>query len=61
MFYGVGFGFDSVSNDFKVVTLVDEDNDELLEAKMYSLKSGCWRLLDMSVDFEICLSEQSGC
>jgi F-box interacting protein len=58
MVYGVGFGFDSVSNDFKVVKLVDEDNDELLEAKMYSLKSGCWRLLHMSVNFRLCLSEQ---
>jgi F-box interacting protein len=58
-FHQVGFGFDSVSNDFKVVTLVDEDEDGFLEAKMYSLRSGCWRLLDMSVNFELHLVSQS--
>jgi F-box interacting protein len=57
-FHLVGFGFDSVSNDFKVVTLVDEDEDGYLEAKMYSLRSGCWRLLDMSVNFELHLVSQ---
>jgi F-box interacting protein len=58
-FHQVGFGFDSVSNDFKVVTLVDEDEDGFLEAKLYSLRSGCWRLLDMSVNFELHLVSQS--
>jgi F-box interacting protein len=58
-FQQVGFGFDSVSNDFKVVALVDEDGDGFLEADMYSLKSGCWRPLDMSVSFELHLVSQS--
>ncbi|XP_059434974.1 F-box/kelch-repeat protein At3g23880-like [Corylus avellana] len=58
-FYNVGFGFDSVSNDFKAVALVDEDDDGWLEAEMYSLKSGCWRPLDMSVNFQLPLVSQS--
>jgi F-box interacting protein len=57
-FHLVGFGFDSVSNDFKVVKLVDEDKDGYLEAKMYSLRSGCWRLLDMCVNLKLRLFSQ---
>ncbi|XP_059430034.1 F-box/kelch-repeat protein At3g06240-like [Corylus avellana] len=57
-FYFVGFGFDSVSNDLKVVTLVDADDYGCLEAEIYSLKSGCWRPLDMSVNFELGLVPQ---
>jgi F-box interacting protein len=49
IFYDVGFGFDSVSNDFKVILLHDNDGERFLKAEVYSLKSGCWRLLDMSM------------
>ncbi|XP_062173430.1 F-box/kelch-repeat protein At3g23880-like isoform X2 [Alnus glutinosa] len=58
-FHNVGFGFDAGSNDFKVVTLVDTDEDGWLEAEIYSLKSGSWRPLDMSVNIEIHLVSQS--
>jgi F-box interacting protein len=55
----VGFGFDSESNDFKVVKLIDADEDGWLEAEIYSQRSGSWRLLDMSVNIEIHLVSQS--
>jgi F-box interacting protein len=58
-FYHVGFGFDSVSNDFKVVKLFDGDRVGLLEAEMYSLKSGCWRPLDVSESLEFRVVSQS--
>jgi F-box interacting protein len=51
-FHYVGFGFDSGSNDFKVVTLVDADVGRWLKAEIFSLRSGSWRLLDMSVNIE---------
>jgi F-box interacting protein len=51
--FNVGFGFDSGSNDFKLVTLVDTGEDGWLEAEIYSLRSGSWRLLDMKVNFEM--------
>jgi len=51
--FDVGFGFDSGSNDFKVVTLLDTDEDGWLEAEIYSLRSGSWRLLDMKVNFDM--------
>jgi F-box interacting protein len=52
-FDDVGFDFDSVFNDCKVVMLDKEDYDGLMEAKVYSLKSDCWRLLDMSVSVSV--------
>jgi F-box interacting protein len=48
----VGLGFDSGSNDFKVVRLfqvVEEDGTEWAEAQIYSLRCGSWRLLDLCV------------
>jgi F-box interacting protein len=49
----VGFGFDSGSNDFKVVRLVDQYQYGFYEAEIYSLRRGSWRLLDVSVPLEI--------
>jgi F-box interacting protein len=49
----VGFGFDSGSNDFKVVTVVDAYRVGWLEAEIYSRRSGSWRSLDMTVNSEM--------
>ncbi|KAL0007703.1 hypothetical protein SO802_009205 [Lithocarpus litseifolius] len=52
-FHSVGFGFDSVSNDFKAVRLLNVQSrsaSNLLhisqEAEVYSVSSGSWRQLD---------------
>jgi F-box interacting protein len=58
-FHNVGFGFDSGSNDFKVVTLVDSDGGGWLEAEIYSLRSGSWRQLHLSVNIARHLVSQS--
>jgi F-box interacting protein len=50
--YQVGFGFDSRSNDFKVVRLlhfVDGAGTRWYEEEIYSLRCGSWRQLDLSV------------
>ncbi|XP_062175164.1 F-box/kelch-repeat protein At3g06240-like [Alnus glutinosa] len=52
----VGFGFDSRSNDLKVVRLlrvVDEDGTGWYLEEIYSLRCGSWRQLDPSGDFQI--------
>ncbi|GFS45522.1 hypothetical protein Acr_00g0096550 [Actinidia rufa] len=42
--HALGFGFDSVSNDFKVVRIVHLENVEVPpEVEVYTLKSGCWK------------------
>ncbi|XP_030965027.1 F-box/kelch-repeat protein At3g23880-like [Quercus lobata] len=55
-FHSVGFGFDSTSNDFKVVRLLNvhfRSATNLLhisqEAEVYSVSSGSWRQLDPQV------------
>ena len=55
-FHSVGFGFDSTSNDFKVVRLLNVQSrsaSNLLhisqEAEVYSVSSGSWRQLDPQV------------
>ncbi|XP_074274714.1 F-box protein CPR1-like [Silene latifolia] len=46
-----GFGFDSISDDYKVVRVVDLDaphwtNPELpTQVEVFSLKTGCWRVI----------------
>ena len=42
--HALGFGFDSVSNDFKVVRIVHLASVEVPpEVEVYTLKSGCWK------------------
>ncbi|XP_074278900.1 putative F-box protein At3g10790 [Silene latifolia] len=44
-----GFGFDPVSDDYKVVRVVELDNGQKAsseaQVEVYSLKSGCWRVI----------------
>ncbi|XP_059456049.1 F-box protein At3g07870-like [Corylus avellana] len=53
--FHVGFGFDSVSNDYKVIRiLMVEDEDETWdEVEIYSLRCGSWRQLDLGVPLGI--------
>lgn len=42
--YRLGFGYDSVSDDYKVVRFVYEDLDDHVPAvQVYSSKADCWR------------------
>ncbi|GFS45615.1 hypothetical protein Acr_00g0097050 [Actinidia rufa] len=42
--HALGFGFDSVSNDFKVVRIVHLASVEVPpEVEVYTMKSGCWK------------------
>ncbi|XP_010546895.1 PREDICTED: F-box/kelch-repeat protein At3g06240-like [Tarenaya hassleriana] len=40
--FGFGFGFDAITDDYKVVALVTGD---VLNASVYSLKTGSWKLV----------------
>ena len=53
----MGFGFDSVSNDYKAIRIlmvVDEDVETWDEVEIYSLRFGSWRQLDLGVPLRIC-------
>ncbi|XP_059460670.1 F-box/kelch-repeat protein At3g23880-like [Corylus avellana] len=51
LLFHVGFGFDSVSNDYKVIRilLVEGEDDLWDEVDIYSLRCGSWRQLDVGV------------
>jgi F-box interacting protein len=55
LMFHVGFGFDSVSNDYKVIRiLLVEDEDEIWdEVEIYSLRCGSWRQLDLDVPWAL--------
>ncbi|CAH8361604.1 unnamed protein product [Eruca vesicaria subsp. sativa] len=51
-----GFGFDDVTDDYKVVNLVAE-SDNVLNVSVYSLKSDTWRRLrDLNYEHKDCFS-----
>ncbi|XP_054778157.1 putative F-box protein At3g16210 [Prosopis cineraria] len=58
-FYFIGFGFSPVINDYKiVVTYVFEDYIELSAVKVYSLNSGIWKDVKVTLDGSVRLSSQ---
>ncbi|KAM3358727.1 hypothetical protein P3S68_021660 [Capsicum galapagoense] len=44
--FNYGFGYDEVHNDYKIVALFREISKHCVDAKIYSLKSDSWRILD---------------
>ncbi|PHT68129.1 hypothetical protein T459_27616 [Capsicum annuum] len=44
--FNYGFGYDEVHNDYKIVALFREIRKHCVGAKIYSLKSDSWRILD---------------
>ncbi|KAF8093289.1 hypothetical protein N665_0385s0036 [Sinapis alba] len=55
-FQTLGFGFDDLTDDYKVVKLV-ADGDQVLNASVYSLKADTWRWIrDLSYEHKDCFS-----
>ncbi|KAL0787444.1 hypothetical protein Bca101_003690 [Brassica carinata] len=55
-FQTLGFGFDDLTDDYKVVKLV-ADGDNVLKSSVYSLKSDSWRWIrDLSYEHKDCFS-----
>ena len=55
-FQTLGFGFDALTDDYKVVKLV-ADGDNVLKSSVYSLKSDSWRWIrDLSYEHKDCFS-----
>ncbi|XP_074277229.1 F-box protein CPR1-like [Silene latifolia] len=49
-----GFGFDSISDDYKVVRVVDLGPEfQATQIEVYSLKSGCWRVIGVGPCYSI--------
>ncbi|KAJ7962229.1 putative F-box family protein [Quillaja saponaria] len=63
----IGFGYDSNTNDYKVVIInyFDDDDDafydnfRVFQAEMYSLSTGCWKKIKSDVDFQDMFMEDS--
>ena len=57
--YSLGFGFDSVTNDFKVVRILHLGLGHDLDIEVYTLKSGCWRSISFGKAMPYVIEESS--